>query len=76
MKASYQTVQRLLEAGMPICEYENSNHKWMEIGGRVLTEKAKQLIWKNDYLVDVKGTEMDNVIAARFCLVHVWVRGH
>lgn len=75
MKASYQTVQELLDAGYPICEYNNCGHRWMAIGARILTEKAELMVWRHEYLVDVMGTELDTAIG-RANLVHVWVRGH
>lgn len=75
MKASYQTTTNLLDNGFPIAEYDNGGHRWMSCGGKVLTEKAEQMLWKHDYLVDVIGTELDTV-RSRLGLKHVWVRGH
>lgn len=75
MKCSYQTATKMLDAGMVIAEFDNCGHKHMAIGGRVLTDKAREMFWQNDYLVDVINTELDNV-RCRLGLVHVWVRGH
>lgn len=75
MKASYETTIKYLDAGCTINEYDNCGHKWMSVCGRILTDKAKEQLWRNDYLVDVMGTELDTAIC-RVGLKHVWVRGH
>lgn len=76
MKASYETVIKYMDDyHYPINEYVLSNgESYMEICGRSLTNKAREELNKNDYLVDVINTELD-ITPIRLGLVHVWVRG-